>query len=193
MSSMKIKVILSSTRQGRAGEKFAQWVMDELTKRTDAEYELLDLRDYQFPYYDDELPASMLQIPYELEVRRKWSEKIAGADGFIIITPEYNHGYPAVLKSALDAIYQEWNNKPVSFISYGGAAHGSRSVEQLRLVAIELQMAPIREAVHVGIFEKDPVFHESGEIADQGFTKKLHNMVGQLLWWASALKSARIA
>src|SRR4051812_6573339 len=110
---MKLKVILASTRQGRQGEKVAKWVMEELSQNALFESELLDLVDYQLPYYDDPLPASMLKMPYSPVVTQKWAEKIAEADAFLIITPEYNHSYPAILKSALDAIYHEWNNKSV--------------------------------------------------------------------------------
>jgi len=191
MSIMKIKIILGSTREGRMGEAFATWVMSELAQRSDAEYELLDLRDYPLMYYSDPVPAGMLQSPYIPEIRNTWAEKIKEADGFIVITPEYNHSFPAVLKSALDAIYKEWNNKPIGFISYGGAANGSRAVEHLRQVAVELQMAPIRDAIHIGIFTGQSIFNEDGTMANTHENKKLSGMTDQLLWWSDALKTAR--
>ena len=189
---LKVKVILASTREGRQGEKVAAWVMKELKSYPDFSVELLDLRDYQLPYYNDPLPASMLTVPYEPNVRQKWAEKIDEADAFIVITPEYNHSYPAVLKSALDAIYNEWKNKPISFISYGGSANGSRAVEHLRLVAIELQMAPIREGIHIGIFSGEQVFDESGKMLVESNNHKLQKFSDQLLWWGNALKNARV-
>lgn len=189
---MKLKVILSSVRENRQGEKVAKWVMEELATNSEFESELLDLKDYQFPYYNDSMPASQLHMPYENELRQKWAEKIAEADAFLIITPEYNHSYPAVLKSALDVIYHEWNNKPVGFISYGGSANGSRSVEHLRLVAIELQMAAIREGIHIGLFNKEQVFDESGEMLVKSNNHKLEKLLTSLIWWADALRTARM-
>lgn len=188
---IKLKIILGSTRDGRQGEKFAHWVMEQLKDHEIFSSELLDLRFYQLPYYEDALPAVMLKQPYMPEVRARWADKIAEGDAFLIITPEYNHGYPAVLKSALDTIYHEWNNKPVAFISYGGGANGSRAVEQLRQVVIELQMAPIRESVHIGLFTGEDVFTQSGEMASISNNGKLSKLFEQLSWWANALKIAR--
>lgn len=189
---MKLKVILSSVRENRQGEKVAKWVMEELATYSEFESELLDLKDYQFPYYSDSMPASQLHMPYENELRQKWAEKISEADAFLIITPEYNHSFPAVLKSALDVIYHEWNNKPVGFISYGGSANGSRSVEHLRLVAIELQMAAIREGIHIGLFNKEQVFDESGQMLVKSNNHKLEKLLTSLIWWADALRIARM-
>jgi len=188
---INLKIILGTTRDGRQGEKFANWVMDQLKENKNFSPELLDLRLYQLPYYEDVIPAMMLQKPYEPEIRSRWADKIAEGDAFLIITPEYNHGYPAVLKSALDAIYNEWNNKPVAFISYGGGANGSRAVEQLRQVVIELQMAPIRESLHIGIFTGQEVFTESGDMAIPSNNGKLSKLLDQLSWWAKALQVAR--
>lgn len=188
---IKLKVILGSTRQGRQGEKFAHWIMKQLSESTIFSSELLDLRDYEFPYYEDQLPSSMLKSPYEPELRQKWAMKISEGEAFLIITPEYNHGYPAVLKSALDVIYHEWGKKPVAFVSYGGGANGSRAVEQLRQVAVELQMAPIREALHIGIFTGEQVFDDKGNMAIDSNNGKLTKLFEQLSWWADALKIAR--
>lgn len=189
---MKLKIILSSIRDGRQGEKVASWVMDELAVNTQFESELLDLKDYQFPYYADSLPSSQLRMPYESKLIQRWAEKIAEADAFLIITPEYNHSYPAVLKSALDVIYHEWNNKPVGFISYGGSANGSRSVEHLRLIAIELQMAAIREGIHIGLFSGEQIFDESGQMIVKSNNHKLGKLLDSLAWWSDALKTARL-
>jgi len=188
---IKLKIILGTTRQGRQGEKFAVWIMEQLKESKIFSSELLDLRDFELPYYDDELPASMLKSPYKPELRGKWAERIAEGEAFLIITPEYNHGYPAVLKSGLDAIYHEWANKPVAFISYGGAANGSRAVEQLRQVVIELQMAPIRESLHFGLFTGEQIFTDNGQMIVGSNNARLVKLLEQLAWWASALTVAR--
>lgn len=140
---MKIQVILGSTRQGRFGEKIAAWVMEHAP-----EAELLDLRDYPLPFFDEPISPSQMKEPYTNPSVVKWTNKIAEGDAYLVITPEYNHGYPAVLKNALDYVYKEWNGKKIGFVGYGtvGAA---RSIEQLRQVVIELQMVPVKAAVHI--------------------------------------------
>ncbi|MEK7624114.1 MAG: NAD(P)H-dependent oxidoreductase [Patescibacteria group bacterium] len=191
MSSVKIKIIIGSTRQNRFSEHPARWIKEEAGKIAGAEIELLDLRDYPLPFFDEPVSPAMVKGDYANEAVRKWAQKIAEADAYIIMTPEYNHGYSAVLKNALDSIYKEWNNKPVGFISWGGAA-GARSVEQLRQVVIELQMAPIRNAVHISSFWT--LFDESGQLKSGAFDSlkdNAENFLGQLMWWAKALKKAR--
>ena len=107
----------------------------------------------------------------------------------MFVTPEYNHGYPAVLKNALDHVYAEWNNKPAAFVAYGGKAGGARSVEQLRSVAIELQMAPIRQAILIPGVRR--AFDEDGKPADASYEQQADALLDQLVWWARALKAAR--
>ncbi len=191
MKKLKLKVILGSTREGRYGENVAKWTMKELASSEVFEAELLDLRDYNIPYYDNVTPASMLKAPYDSPITQRWSEKISEADAYIIVTPEYNHGYPAVLKSALDVIYHEWSKKPVAFISYGASASGARAIEQLRQVVAELQMVSIREAISLAIFSGEQIFNEDGEMVAPTNSKKLTKLVGDLYWWASALAVAR--
>src|SRR5579859_7915590 len=140
---VKIQVIIGSTRKGRFSEKPAHWIFDELKKRQDVDAELIDLRDWPLPFFDESISPSQNKGTYENALAAKWAKKIEEADGFIIVTPEYNHGYSAVLKNALDYVYKEWNKKPVGFVSYGGISGGTRAVQQLRQVAIELQMVPI--------------------------------------------------
>ncbi len=187
---IKIAIIIGSTRQDRFSEKPAHWVFEETGKREGVEAELLDLRDYPLPFFNEPVSPSDMKEPYSDAVARAWVEKIGQADAFIIVTPEYNHGYPAVLKNALDYPPTQWHNKPVGFVSYGGVA-GVRSVEQLRQVSVELQMAPIRNAVHIPAFwtrtDARGNFNASG-IEDAG-----KRMIDQLLWWAHALKAARQA
>jgi len=170
-----ILVILGSTREGRIGEKVARWLMGRLEARTDADFELVDLRDY-----------ALLDIDGQ-----RWTEKVAAADGYIVVTPEYNHGYPAPLKAALDAAYREWNRKPIAFVSYGGHAAGYRAVEQLRLVAVELQMVPIRE--QLGIQAPWAAFDADGSLTQPGAEEAVERLLNDLLWWARALRQARAA
>lgn len=189
---LKIKVIIGSTRRDRFSEKPAEWVSSEIKKRDGVEAELLDLRDYPMPFFDEAVPPAMKKEPYQNEIVKKWTGKIAEADGFIIITPEYNHGYPAVLKNALDYVYGEWNRKAVGFVSYGSVS-GARSVEQLRQVAIELQMAPIRSAVHLSADKWTQVFMgkmPANELFESS-NEYLNKFFDDLLWWANALKTAR--
>ena len=141
MSTLKIKVIVGSTRANRFSEKPAQWIFEMAQKRSDLDVELLDLRDYPLPFFEEPLPPGFAKDNYDNPLVIKWREKIREADGFILVTPEYNHGYPAVLKNALDYVYHVWGRKAVAFVSWGGTG-GTRGVEQLRLVTIELDMKP---------------------------------------------------
>lgn len=189
----RIAVILGSTRQGRFGEKPARWIFDELKKRKDIEAEFLDLRDYQMPFYDFPASPAWMQGEYGNEATRAWRKKIGEADGFIIVAPEYNRGYSGELKNALDHVYGEWNNKPVAFVSYGSVG-GGRSVEQLRLVAIELQMAPIRQGVHIQWDLYATMMNDQAPVDPARFApvqQSADTMLDQLVWWTDALKVAR--
>src|SRR6201996_6298850 len=146
---IRIGIILGSTRPNRNGEQVARWVYDVASQRDDAEFELIDLRDYPLPHLDEPLPPSMGQ--YQGEHPRRWSEKIGSFDGFVMVTPEYNHGTSGVLKNAIDYLYAEWNNKAVGFVSYG-AVGGARAAEHLRLISGELQMADVRTQVALSMF-----------------------------------------
>jgi NAD(P)H-dependent FMN reductase len=196
--TLNIKVIVGSTRQGRFSEKPAQWIFEEAKKLEGVEVELLDLRDYEMPFFDSPMPPSMAKGQYSNEIVKKWAEKINNGDAFIIVSPEYNHGYSAVLKNALDVIYPEWHKKPVGFVSYGSAL-GARSVEQLRQVAVELQMAPIRNAIHIPVdifmaamMGKGPQGSGMFESIRKGpMGDPVEKFFNDLLWWAKALKTAR--
>jgi len=144
---VKIQVIIGSTRQGRYSEKPAQWIFGEL-KKQEVDAELVDLRDYPLPFYNEPVSPLRLNGQYPNPDVMKWSNKVKEADAYIIVAPEYNHGYTAVLKNAIDHLYPEWNHKPVGFLSYGSVG-GARVIEQMRLVAIELQMLPIKNSVHI--------------------------------------------
>ncbi len=188
---IRIAVIVGTTRQGRFSEKPAAWIYDIAAKRPDLEVELVDLRDYPMPFFDE--VASNAWVPSKNEIAIAWQKKVATFDGYIIVTAEYNRGPAAVLKNALDYSYVEWNRKAVAFVGYGSTG-GARAIEQLRTNAIELQMAPIRTAVHI----QGPVYLA---VAQQGQTldsfdflnKSASDMLDQLTWWTNALKHAREA
>lgn len=189
---LKVKVILGSTRQNRFSDKSGVWIVEEAKKKEGVDVELLDLRDYPFPFYNEPTsPAMVKDGAYPNDIVRKWAAKIREADAFIVIAPEYNHGIPGVLKNALDSVYAEWNNKPIGFVAHGSVG-GARSVEQLRGVVVELQMAPIRNAVHIP--QPWNLLDENGNLKDGAldpFKKSAGAFLDQLIWWAKALKTAR--
>ena len=182
----RIGIILGSTRPNRNGEQVAKWVYDIASRRADAEFELVDLRDYPLPHLDEPLPPSMGQ--YQNEHTRQWADKIASFDGFVIVTPEYNHSTSGVLKNAIDFLYAEWNNKAVGFVSYGGVG-GARAAEHLRLVAAELQMADVRQQVALSLlteFENFSVFRP-GDYNRAA----LDTLLDQVIAWSAALAPLR--
>ena len=182
----RIGIILGSTRPNRNGEAVAKWVLEVASKRDDAQFELVDLRDYPLPHLDEPLPPSMGQ--YQNEHTKAWADKIASFDGFVIVTPEYNHSTSGVLKNAIDYLYAEWNNKAVGFVSYGGVG-GARAAEHLRLVAGELQMADVRQQVALSLlteFENFSVF-KPGDYN----TAALDTLLDQVIAWSTALAPLR--
>jgi len=182
----RIGIILGSTRPGRNGEQVAKWVYDLASRRSDAEFELVDLADYPLPHLDEPLPPSVGR--YHNDHTKQWATKIGSFDGFVIVTPEYNHGTSGVLKNALDFLYAEWNNKAVGFVSYGGTG-GARAVEHLRLVAGELQMADVRQQVTLSLvteFENYSTFKPG----DYNLAA-LSTMLDQVIAWSTALAPLR--
>jgi len=182
----RIGIILGSTRPNRNGEQVAKWVYETATLRSDADFELVDLRDYPLPHLDEPLPPSMGQ--YQNDHTKEWSDKIASFDGFVIVTPEYNHSTSGVLKHAIDYLYAEWNNKAVGFVSYG-AVGGARAAEQLRLISGELQMADVRQQVALSLltdFENYSVFKPSAY-----HVAALNTLLDQVVAWSSALAPLR--
>lgn len=182
----KIGIITGSTRPGRNNLQVAKWYYEIAKKRTDAEFELVDIADYDLPLLDEALPAGWHQ--YANDHTKKWAAKIDEFDGFVIVTPEYNHGPSAAIKNALDYLALEWNNKAVAFVSYGSAM-GVRAVEHLRQVAGELQMADIRAQVMFSLFTdfEDMAVFKPSEGKEESVTEQLD----QLLPWANALKTVR--
>jgi len=186
-----ISVIVGSTRQGRFSEKPAQWIFQHLKKR-DVDARLLDLRDFPMPFFDDAVaPAMPGRAANENEVVKKWTAAIEASDGFIFVGPEYNYGPPAVLKNAIDWVYPEWNRKAAAFVSFGSVG-GARSVQQLHETAIALQLAPISSSVHIPVATL--MAHFQGGDVDKGLAeleKPAQVMIDDLLWWTTALKTAR--
>jgi NAD(P)H-dependent FMN reductase len=186
---LQIGVILGSTRLGRFADKPAEWVMDLARKCEGVTVELLDLRDYPMPFFDQ--PKSPLREPSQNQVAQRWARKLGALDGFIFVTGEYNHGIPAVLKNALDHVYAEFNRKPASFVGYGNAG-GARAIEQLRSMLVELQVAPLRGAVHlsreqfIGILLHGKTFADFPPLGQVG-----EAMLRELIWWAEALRAGR--
>jgi len=183
---LKIAVIIGSTRPGRVGESVAKWACELAKNRTDAEFELVDIKDFNLPLLDEAVPPSMGQ--YSKEHTKTWAAKINSFDGYVFVTPEYNHGICGALKNAIDFIYREWNNKAAGFVGYGSAG-GARAVEHLRLVMAEIQVATVRNQVALSLFTdfenytkfKPAAYHE----------KSLSQMLDQLIAWSGALKALR--
>jgi NAD(P)H-dependent FMN reductase len=180
--SPSILVILGSTRQGRQGEKVARWVMSRLQARSDATFEQADLQELALPFFDSPMGPSYGPVAAEAH---QWAERVGNADAYIFITPEYNHGYPAPLKNAIDHLFHEWAHKPAAIVNYGGFSGGYRAAEQLRQVLIELKMVPVR--AQVGIPAVWAAFGEDGDPINAGLEEALDAMVAELLWWAEAL------
>lgn len=192
MEALKIKIILGSTRPRRFSKHPGTWILGLAEKIDEIEPELLDLRDYEMPFYEESVsPATEKGAGYEKPAVKQWAEKIEEADGFIIVTPEYNHGCSAVLKNALDYVWYPWNRKPVAFIGYGNAG-GARSVEQLREVAVELEMVSTRRAVH--ITSPWNLVDENNNLKEgvlDSYEKSAQNMLEELVEWGSVMREVR--
>lgn len=189
MTNSKIAIIMSSTRVARFGDKPAHWIYDLASKRTDMEVELLDLRDYPMPFFDE--VASNAWVPSTNEVAQRWQKTIAGFDGFIFVAAEYNHSMTAVLKNALDYAYPEWNHKAAAFVGYG-VMGGARAVEHLRQVAVELQMASTRTGVHIQGADFMAASQEGKPLSEFAYLQpNAETLLDELVWWAKALKGAR--
>ena len=182
---LNIAIILGSTRPGRAGEAVAHWVYEIAQRRTDATFELLDIKDFNLPLLDEPVPAALGR--YTQPHTKTWAATIARFDAFVFVTAEYNHGVPGALKNAIDFLYDEWAHKSAGFVSYG-AAGGARSVEQLRLVLGNLLVADVRTQVLLSLFTdfRDAVFTPAAF-----HEKHVHSMIDEVVTWGSALKPIR--
>lgn len=182
---IKIAIIIGSTRPGRVGEAVARWVDQIAQRRTDAEFELVDLKDFDLPLLDEPMPPSMGQ--YTQPHTKAWAAKIGAFDAYVFVTPEYNHGIPGALKNAIDFLYREWNNKAAGFVSYGSAS-GTRAVESLRLVMGELQVADVRSQVMLSLYTD---FEKSVFKPNPRHEKSVNDMLNQVIAWGGALKTLR--
>lgn len=188
---LNVKIILASIREGRFGDKPAAWIFDIAKQNGAVSAELLDLKEYKLPLFAQKVSPKHVEGSYGDPAIDVWAAKIAEADAFIMVTPEYNNGYPSSLKNNIDYLYKEWGLKPVCFVSYG-VTGGARAIQQLREVAIELQMAPISNSVN--IFNPWNLTDDEGNLRPGVFDeheKGAGFMLEQLVWWAKALKEAR--
>jgi NAD(P)H-dependent FMN reductase len=189
---MLIQVILGSTRDNRFSERAATWVVQGLSARGDMDIERIDLRDYPLPFFDGISPIRTLR-DYPSPAVEHLGQALDRADGFVIVTPEYNHGYSAVLKNAIDHTWVEWRRKPVTFVGWGNVG-GARAIEQLRLVMVELEMAPLRHAVHILPDVLVPAIRAPEPFDPtllEPLAPKLTLLGDDLHWWATALAAAR--
>src|SRR5713101_5556991 len=183
---LRIAIIIGSTRPGRKAEAVAKWAYEIARRRDDAEFELVDVKDFNLPLLDEPMPPIMGQ--YTHQHTKTWSAKIASFDAYVFVTPEYNHATSGALKNAIDFLYNEWVNKAPGFVGYGGAS-GTRAVENLRLVMGELQVAAVRAQVGLSLFtdfENFSVFRPA-----PSHEKSVGAMLDQLIAWGGALKKLR--
>ena len=183
---IKVAIILGSTRPNRNGEAVAKWVYELSKNRDDAEFQLIDLKDFDLPLLDEPMPPSMGQ--YTKSHTKKWAETIVSFDAYVFVTPEYNHSTSGALKNAIDYLYKEWNNKSAGFVGYGGVG-AVRAIEHLRLIMAELQIADVRAQVSLSMitdFENYHVFKPA-----PSHQRNVHQMLDQVIAWANVLKLLR--
>ncbi|MES2564622.1 MAG: NAD(P)H-dependent oxidoreductase [Pseudomonadota bacterium] len=183
---IRVAIVTGSTRPGRNNEAVARWAYDIAKQRNDAEFEFVDIADYELPLLDEPAPASMGR--YSHAHTKAWAEKIGSFDAYVFVTPEYNHGTSAALKNAIDYLYREWNNKAAGFVSYGSAG-GARAVEQLRLVMGELMVADVRAQVMLSLFTDFENFSKFKP--DPRHEAEVNTMLNQVIDWGTALKTVR--
>lgn len=184
---LRLNIIIASTRPGRVGKPVADWFEGVARRKGNFDVHLVDLVDFDLPVYDEPRHPRLQQ--YEHAHTRRWSESVAAADAYVLVTPEYNFGPTPALINALNYVYNEWNYKPAAFVSYGGISGGLRAVQAAKLPLTTLKMVPILEAVMVpmvsehireGRFEPNDIHNESAEV-----------LLAELHRWAEALKPMR--
>lgn len=189
MQQPRIALIIASIRTNRMGHKPAQWLHRLASQRSDLQVEIVDLKDYPLPLFDE--VASNAYAPTQDPVGQRWQKKLAEFDGYVWITPEYNHAPPGAFKNALDFAFVEWNHKAVGFFGYGGVG-AARAIEQLRLVAAELRMVSVVPSVHLAGADFLDVWQKGKDIATLTYLEETaHKMLNELVWWATVLKQAR--
>ncbi|MBE0579455.1 NADPH-dependent FMN reductase [Devosia sp.] len=193
MSKLKIAVIISSTRPTRFGELPAKWIAEKANERPELQAEILDLRDFDLPFFDE--AASNAWMPSANQNAVKWQNKISEFDGYIFVVAEYNRSITGALKNAIDQAYVNWNKKAFGAVGYGTVG-GARAVEHLRGIGVELQMVSTRSAVHIGgadFMAVHPGFGGTKALTEieGSIGNSAKDMLDQLTWWAAAAKSAR--
>lgn len=188
---LKFALIIGSTRPNRFADTPARWIVDGAAQRDDFTLDVLDLRDQNLPLFEEPVPPAFTGGAFSNPDAEAWRLKIKGYDGFIATVAEYNHGPTAVLKNALDSASFEWNRKPIGFVGYGGVG-AARAIEQLRGVAVELQMAPIKHEVNVGMEPFLGMLTQGKTMDDfEHLAKSRTALFDNLVWWGGALKTAR--
>ncbi|MDG4876139.1 NAD(P)H-dependent oxidoreductase [Mesorhizobium sp. WSM4935] len=191
MSKPKIAIVVGSTRAARFADVPTQWIAKIAKTHADIDVEIVDLRDWPLPFFDE--VASSAWAPSQNEVAQRWQKKVAEFDGFIFTAAEYNHAPTGVLKNAIDYAANEWNKKPAGFVGYGSVG-GARAVEQLRLIAVELQMAPVKSAVHIAWGDFLAVRQGEKKLEDiEHLNQAAAALINDVAWWAKVLKAARAA
>lgn len=179
VAKLKIGIILGSTRDGRVSPQVGEWVKSIADKRGDAEYEIVDIKDYKLPLLGEADPG---------EGAARWSQKIAELDGFVFIVQEYNHSLTGALKNALDYCREEWNNKAAGIVSYGSTG-GARAAEHLRGICAELSIADVRTHPTLSLFTD---FENMSVFKPQDLhTDNVNSMLDQVVAWSGALKTLR--
>lgn len=190
----KIALIIGSTRATRFADVPAQWMLEQARAREDLDVELVDLRDFNLPLFDE--VASNAFVPSQNPEAVRWQQTLARFDGFIFVVAEYNHSLTGALKNALDQAYKEWSRKPFTAIGYGGVG-AARAIEHLRAIAVELQMVSTHAAVHIGGSDFFTVFPAVGnqpiKTIEQNLLPSATTALDELVWWAKATMAARAA
>jgi len=183
-----VQIIVGSVREKRVGRKVAEWFMETGADRDDLELELVDLKDIDLPMFNE--PNHPKSGNYVHDYTKAWSETVARADGYVFVTPEYNHSFPPALKNAIDYLNNEWQYKPAGFVSYGGVAAGTRAVQALKPVLACFQMAFIFENVHIpfvgSLFDEEGNFNPPDGLNDSART--LHD---RMAFWVRQQASLR--
>ena len=188
---LKFALIVGSTRPNRFADHSVRWISQAAAARADFQLDVLDLRDYPLPFYNEPAPVAYTQGRYSEPAAEAWRHKIGGYDGFIATVAEYNHGPTAVIKNALDSAYYEWQRKPIAFVGHGGVG-GARAIEHLRGIVIELQMAAIKFEVNIGVDGYLGVVQEGKSLEEfPRLVQARTALFDDLVWWGRALKGAR--
>ena len=184
---LKVGIIVGSTRPGRKADIVARWVHEIAARRGDAEYEIVDIADFDLPLLDEPMPPAMGQ--YSQPHTKAWAARIADFDAFVFVTPEYNHSMSGSLKNAIDFLFREWNDKAAGFVSYGSVG-GARAVEQLRLVMGELKVADVRAQCALSLFTDFEDFTTFKPRPSQAVA--VEAMLNDLIPWGRALQAMRL-